>query len=93
MEALDKKFHDLLEDKTKAFAVLTTISKDHIPVMSPIWFLVEDNCIAFTTDDKSVKGKNIKARPQVGLVLMSEGNFLRYIEIRGKVIEPPKRRI
>ena len=87
MDIVPERFRDLLSDEAKAFAVIATISKDNAPVMAPIWFLTEGEHLIFLTSANSAKGKNIKVRPQVGLVIMQEGNHLRYIEVRGTVVE------
>jgi general stress protein 26 len=87
MDAVPEKYRDLLSDEVKAFAVISTISKDNTPIMAPIWFLTEGEHLIFLTSANSAKGKNIKVRPQVGLIIMQEGHHLRYIEVRGTVVD------
>lgn len=87
MEIVPQEYRDLVSDEAKAFAVIATISQHNSPVMAPIWFLTEGEYLVFLTSASSAKAKNIQARPQVGLVIMQEGNHLRYIEVRGTVVE------
>ena len=87
MDLVPEKYSDLLSDEVKAFVVIATISKNNTPMMTPVWFLTEGEYIIFLTSADSAKAKNIKARPQVGLLIMQEGNHLRYIEMRGMVVE------
>ena len=87
MDIVPEKYRDLLSDEAKAFGIIATISKNNTPVMAPIWFLIEGEHLVFLTSANSAKGKNIQARPQVGLIIMQEGNHLRYIEVRGTVVE------
>jgi len=88
MHVVPEPFRDLLADDTpNAFAVLATVSPSGVPVATPIWFLADDDTILFSSALDSVKGRNIQANPQVSLCIMTEASHVRYVEVRGRVVE------
>ncbi|HET6847126.1 MAG TPA: PPOX class F420-dependent oxidoreductase [Anaerolineales bacterium] len=78
---------DLLEDKTRAYAYLATIMPDGTPQVTPVWFNTDGDCILINTAKGRVKDKNMRARPGVALVIADPRDTLRYVQIRGHVVE------
>jgi PPOX class probable F420-dependent enzyme len=78
---------DLLQDETKAFAILATVMDDGTPQATPIWFNLVDGKIMFNTARGRVKEKNISQRPDIALVFLDPEDPYRYMQIRGKVID------
>lgn len=86
MDIIPAGYRDLLTEESRAFAVLGTAGQDGVPVLAPIWFLVDDEHFLFFTGANSHKARRIAENPQVSLVIMTEGNHLRYMEVRGEVV-------
>jgi nitroimidazol reductase NimA-like FMN-containing flavoprotein (pyridoxamine 5'-phosphate oxidase superfamily) len=78
-------YRDLLTVESKAFAVLGTTGSDQMPVLTPIWFVSDDEHIIFLTSPNSRKVHNLAENPQLSLVIMQEGDHLRYLEVRGEI--------
>lgn len=87
MNIIPDAYRDLLTVESKAFAVLGTIGSDQMPILTPIWFLTDAQHIIILTALGSRKARNIDENPQVSLVIMQEGQHLRYLEVRGEVAE------
>ena len=80
-------FQDLLKDETKAFLFLATIMADGSPQVTPIWFSTDDTHILINSAKGRVKDRNMRARPQVALVIQDPRTPYRYLQIRGRVVE------
>ena len=78
---------DLLEDETRAFAILATVMDDDSPQATPIWFNISDGKIMFNTARGRVKEHNLARRPEFALVILDPDNPYRYVQVRGKVNE------
>ena len=87
MVAIPAKYADLLTDKTKAFATVTTVMKDGSPQVTPIWFDIDGDKIRVNTATGRVKSRTMKEGSKVALAIMDPANPYRYIQIRGKVIK------
>jgi len=79
-------FLDLLEDETKALLYLATIMPDGSPQLTPVWFSTQGGDILINTNEGRLKDKNMKARPQVAMVIQDPANQDRYLGMRGEVI-------
>ena len=79
-------FLDLLTDESKALLYLATIMPDGTPQLSPVWFSADEEYILINTNEGRTKDKNMKARPQVALVIQDPTNQDRYLGIRGEVV-------
>ncbi|MGB1288312.1 MAG: pyridoxamine 5'-phosphate oxidase family protein [Aggregatilineales bacterium] len=87
---LSPEFHDFISEGRRAFAMLATAFASGTPINAPVWFLMddEDEHILITTSKQSIKYENLQARPtQLSIVLMHEGDHLRYVLIQGEVVE------
>ena len=82
-----KSHLDLLEYTTRAYLFLATLMPDGSPQVTPVWFNTEDGLILINTNEGRVKDKNLKARPQVAMVIQDPSDPFRYIQIRGEVTE------
>jgi PPOX class probable F420-dependent enzyme len=78
---------DLLEEETRAFAVLATVMPDGTPQATPIWFDIIEGDIHFNTARGRVKEKNMLTRPEVALVILDPHDPYRYMQVRGAVEE------
>ncbi len=77
----------LFSDGIRAFAFLATIMPDGSPQVTPVWFDMQDDLIRINTRKGRVKERNMRARPKVALAIMDPENPLRYVQIRGEVVE------
>lgn len=87
MKLVPEAFRDLVSDDVRAFAFLATIMEDGTPQVTPVWFNLEGEYILVNSAKGRVKDKNMRARPQVAMVIMDLSDPYRYIQIRGRVVE------
>ncbi|PWH11718.1 MAG: PPOX class F420-dependent oxidoreductase [Anaerolineae bacterium] len=87
MKNIPEKYHDLLKDETRAFLFLATIMPDGSPQVTPIWFNHDGEHILINSAKGRVKDRNMRARPQVAMVIQDPNNPYRYLQIRGRVLE------
>jgi PPOX class probable F420-dependent enzyme len=80
------EYIDLLDEKTKALLYLATIMPDGSPQVTPVWFDTEGEYIRVNTNEGRVKDRNMKARPQVAMVIQDPNDPYRYLGIRGEVV-------
>ena len=80
-------FLDLLTDETKALLYLATTMPDGSPQLSPVWFSVDGEHVLINTNEGRTKDRNMKARPQVAMVIQDPSDQDRYLGIRGEVVE------
>lgn len=79
-------FLDLLKEETKALLYLATTMPDGSPQVTPVWFNTEDEHILINTNEGRTKDRNMKARPQVAMVIQDPDNQDRYLGMRGEVV-------
>jgi PPOX class probable F420-dependent enzyme len=87
MQNIPASYQDLLVDEKKAFVYLATLMKDGTPQVTPVWFNTDGDYILVNSAEGRIKDKNMRARPQVALVIADPANPYRYLQIRGKVVE------
>ena len=80
------KFHDLVNDQSKAFLYLGTLMPDGSPQVTPVWFSTDGEHILINTNEGRVKDKNMKTRTKVAMTIQDPNDRYRYIGIRGEVI-------
>ena len=80
-------FLDLLEDDMRALLYLATTMPDGTPQLSPVWFSTDDEFVLINTNEGRKKDRNMKARPQVAMVIQDPANQDRYLGMRGEVVE------
>ena len=70
-------------------ASLSTISDDGFPQVTMIWFMHDDGELRLSLNTARVKTRNLRKRPQCGLLILDLENPYRYLEIRARAhIEP-----
>jgi len=87
MKLIPAEYQDLLGDDVRAFAYLATLMKDGSPQVTPVWFNVDDQHILINTARGRTKDKNMSVRPQVSVLIQDPKRHLRYIQVRGRVVE------
>ena len=87
MNSIPSKSHYLLKDETKAYLFLATSMPDGTPQVTPIWFNTDGEHILINSAKGRIKDKNMRARPQVALVIQDPSTPYRYLQIRGRVVE------
>jgi PPOX class probable F420-dependent enzyme len=87
MSIVPDAFKDLLADDTRAFVYLATLMPDGTPQVTPVWFNTDGTYILINSAAGRLKDRNMRARPQVALVIADPKNPYRYIQIRGRVVE------
>jgi PPOX class probable F420-dependent enzyme len=85
MKLIPPEFHDLLKDETKAFLFLATVMPDGSPQVTPVWFSADETYILINTAKGRVKDRNMRARPNVAMVIQDPSTPYRYLQIRGRV--------
>ena len=86
MKAIPNSHQDLFKDETKAYVFLATVMPDGSPQVTPTWFSADGEYILINTAKGRVKDKNMRARPQVALVVQDPKTPYRYLQIRGRVV-------
>ena len=86
MNSIPSDFHDLLDPTTKAYLYLATLMPDGSPQLTIVWFDTDGDDILINTAEGRVKDRNMKARPQVAMVIPDPHDPLRFIQIRGEVV-------
>jgi PPOX class probable F420-dependent enzyme len=76
---------DLIKDETRSFLFLATLMPDGSPQVTPVWFSADGDDILINTAKGRVKDRNMRAHPQVALVIQDPGTPYRYLQIRGRV--------
>ena len=87
MQIIPESHRDLVSDTSKAIAYLATTLSGGAPVIAPVWFGVIDDHIAVFSGESSLKAKNMRARPDVSVVLQDPEDQYRYIQIRGRYVK------
>lgn len=80
-------FEDLLTGDKKALLYLATTMADGSPQVTPVWFDTDGEYILVNTSEGRVKDKNMKARPQVAMVIQDPDERERYLGMRGEVVD------
>jgi PPOX class probable F420-dependent enzyme len=78
---------DLISDNKRAFAYLGTIMEDGTPQVTPVWFNTDGTHILVNSQQGRVKDRNMRERPNVALLIADPDDPLRYLMIRGPVVE------
>lgn len=84
---IPQSHQDLLDDETRAFAILATLMGDGTPQATPVWFNYVNGKIMFNTARGRVKEQNLADRKDIALVILDPDNPYRYMQLRGKVLE------
>jgi PPOX class probable F420-dependent enzyme len=88
MQIIPESHRDLIAEKARAYAYLSTLMPDGSPQLTPIWFDVDGDYILINTAKGRIKDRNMRARPQVAILITDTNDpFYRYIQIRGRVVD------
>jgi PPOX class probable F420-dependent enzyme len=68
-------------------AALTTVMPDGSPQTSVVWCDFDGTCVRVNTMCGFRKEKNMRANPKVTLLCYNPAETLRYLEVRGTVVE------
>ena len=83
--AIPDSFKDLLEDPISV--ALTTVMPDGQPQTTVVWCNYDGTHVLVNTMSKFQKAKNMRANPKVTLFAWRRSDPLRYLEVRGTVVE------
>ncbi|MDH5507945.1 MAG: PPOX class F420-dependent oxidoreductase [Anaerolineae bacterium] len=86
MQIIPASHHDLIDPKTKAIAYLATTMANGAPQVTPVWFNVEGEHILINSAAGRVKDRNMRARPQVALLISDPADPYRYVQVHGRVV-------
>jgi hypothetical protein len=82
-------YTDLLNDATPATLILTTLRRDGMPMLAPVWFVAEGEGLLIVVDSASLKVKHIRNDPRVGAVILAPHEHNRYLHLHGEARERP----
>ena len=68
-------------------AALTTVMPDGYPQTSVVWCDFDGECVRVSTMRGFQKERNMRRNPRVTLLCYDPANDLRYLEVRGTVVE------
>jgi PPOX class probable F420-dependent enzyme len=68
-------------------AALTTVMPDGYPQTSVVWCDFDGECVRVNTMRGFAKERNMRRDPNVTLLCFDPGEPLRYLEVRGTVVE------
>jgi PPOX class probable F420-dependent enzyme len=69
------------------FGHLATLMPDGSPQVAPVWVGREDDYILVATGEGSLKARNTRRDPRIGLSIIDFTNPYRETQIRGRVVE------
>ena len=69
------------------FGHLATLMRDGAPHVDPVWIDLEGQTIIICTGTGSLKARNTKRDPRVGLSVIAMDNPYREAQLRGRVVE------
>lgn len=83
------EYADLLNDATAATLILTTLRRDGMPVLAPVWFVAEGEGLIVVMDGSSLKARHIRNDPRVAAVVLAPHEHNRYLHLHGEARERP----
>jgi PPOX class probable F420-dependent enzyme len=83
--AIPDSFKDLIEGPISV--ALTTVMPDGQPQTTVVWCNSDGTHVLVNTMSRFQKAKNMRANPKVTLFAWRRSDPLRYIEVRGTVVE------
>jgi len=87
MLSIPKSHVDLVSNKTRAYAYLATLMTDNSPQVTPVWFNTDGDHILVNSAMGRVKDRNMRSRPSVAILIADPADPMRYVQIRGRIIE------
>ena len=80
------EFEDLLYGNKRPLLYLATTMADGTPQVTPVWFDIDGEDVLVNTNEGRIKDKNMKARPNVAMVIQDPEQRDRYLGMRGEVV-------
>ncbi|MFL5860138.1 MAG: PPOX class F420-dependent oxidoreductase [Solirubrobacteraceae bacterium] len=65
-------------------ATLATIGGDGLPQLTEVWFLHDDGELKTSLNTSRLKTRNLRQRPECGLMILDLANPYRYLTVRGR---------
>ena len=62
---------------------LAFISADGRPLVTPVWFIVEDGCVVFNTSKETAKGRSLARDPRATIVTDLEAPPYGFVQVQG----------
>jgi PPOX class probable F420-dependent enzyme len=86
-------YHPMSDDEVWAFlssapahtGKLATTQKDGRPHVAPIWYVVDDGSLVFTTHAESLKGRNLRRDPRAAMCVDDERPPFAFAIVEGSV--------
>ena len=78
----EEEYRGFLLDRSRT-AVLATVRADGRPHVAPIWFDLDGDVLVFTTGESTVKWRNMRRDPRVGLCIDEEEPPFHFVLIEG----------
>lgn len=66
-------------------AKLSTVCADGRPHVAPVWFALDGDDLLFTTNERTVKGRNLRRDPRVCLCVDDENPPFAFVIVQGSV--------
>ncbi|TVZ06982.1 PPOX class F420-dependent oxidoreductase [Trebonia kvetii] len=63
---------------------LAWTSADGRPLVAPVWFIVEDDCVVFNTGKDTAKGRALARDPRVALCVDLEEPPYGFVQVQGR---------
>jgi PPOX class probable F420-dependent enzyme len=71
----------------RCFGHLATLQPDGAPKVEPVWLGREGDRVLVATDERTLKGRNMRRDARVALSVLSPDNPYEQVLIRGRVVE------
>jgi PPOX class probable F420-dependent enzyme len=84
-EVLSDDIRSMIDGRN--FAHLATLMPDGSPQVAPVWVGRDGNRILVCTGEGTLKAKNTRRDPRVGLSIVDFRDPYREVQIRGRVVE------
>ncbi len=86
MTTFPDSHRDLLDAQV---ATLATIGKDGLPQLTEVWFLHDEGELKTSLNSSRLKTRNLRQRPECGLMILDLENPYRYLSVRGRATVTP----
>jgi PPOX class probable F420-dependent enzyme len=63
---------------------LSYTAADGRPLVTPVWFIVEDGCVVFNTGKQSAKGRSLARDPRTALCTDLEEQPFGFVQVQGE---------
>lgn len=81
-EMTDEEYREFLLGTART-AKLATVRRDGRPHVAPIWYDLDGDTFVFMTGEGTVKGRNMRREPRVGLCIDDEKPPFHFVIVEG----------